>query len=251
MRTPLIAGNWKMNGAQNSVKTLLQVLLQNRERFRRVEMAVFPPFVFLELAAQYLNGSPIAWGAQNLSTEEEGAFTGEISAAMLSELHCRYVIVGHSERRILFNETDQQIAHKVAIAVSHGLHPILCVGETAVQRDEGLTLAVIQRQLAVVLELADNLANLSEMVIAYEPVWAIGTGQHATPEQAQEVHAAIRAQLQDCDPEFGMMRIIYGGSVKPDNAASLFAMADIDGALVGGASLKADQFIEIAELCKR
>ena len=250
MTIPLIAGNWKMNGTQSTVKTLLQVLLQNRERFNRIEMAVFPPYVFLELAARYLNQSSIAWGGQNVCDEESGAFTGEISAAMLSELHCRYVIVGHSERRTLYGETDSQIAGKVAIALQHNLRPILCVGETAAQREAGQTLAVINSQLAVVLNLADNLPNLSEAAIAYEPVWAIGTGQQATPLQAQEVHAAIRAQLRSCDPELGSMRIIYGGSVKPDNAAGLFAMADIDGALVGGASLKADQFIEIAEQCK-
>lgn len=248
----MIAGNWKMNGSRDSIKLLLQNLLQHREQYQHLEMTVFPPYVFLDLVEHYLRGSPIAWGAQNMSSEDSGAFTGEISVAMLKEFHCEYVIVGHSERRQLFGETDEQVAKKVTRALRHGLRPIVCVGETADQRKNGSTLAVIERQLAAVLKLADNLSDLAQALIAYEPVWAIGTGQNATPEQAQEVHAAIRAQLKAKDPDLAAnMRIIYGGSVKPDNAGSLFAMADIDGALVGGASLQADQFIEIAKQCKR
>lgn len=241
-----------MSGSAASIKALLQALLQRREQFACVEMAVFPPFVYLELVSQYLQGSPIAWGAQDVAQEAAGAFTGEISAAMLSDCHCRYVIVGHSERRILYGETDQQIAAKFIAALKVGLRPILCVGETAAERQNGQTLAVVERQLAVVLKLADNLPHLSQAVVAYEPVWAIGTGQHATPGQAQAVHQAIRAQLNQHQAGLGeATRIIYGGSVKADNAASLFEQADIDGALVGGASLQADQFIEIAEQCKR
>ncbi len=252
MRNQLIAGNWKMNGSATSIKTLVQELLQNRQRFAGVEVAVFPPFVYLEQVAQYLQGSSITWGGQNVSGEPSGAFTGEISAAMLQDLHCRYVIVGHSERRTLFGETDQLIAAKFVAALKAGLRPILCVGETAAERKEGATLSVIHQQLAVVLKLADNLPNLAEAVVAYEPVWAIGTGQNASPEQAQEVHQAIRKQLSQSHAELGAkIRIIYGGSVKADNAAALFKQSDIDGALVGGASLHANQFIEIIEQCKR
>lgn len=241
-----------MNGSTAGIKTLLQTLLQNRERFSEVEMAVFPPFVYLELASQYLQGSPIAWGGQTVSSEADGAFTGEISAAMLKDLQCQYVIVGHSERRTLYGETDPQVAAKFVAALKADLQPILCVGETLAERQQGATLKVITRQLAVALKLADNLPHLSRAVIAYEPVWAIGTGQHATPGQAQEVHQAIRAQLNQHRPQLGdVVRIIYGGSVKADNAAALFVQADIDGALVGGASLQANQFIEIAEQCKR
>lgn len=251
MRTPLVAGNWKMHGSTASIKTLLQTLLQGRERFAQVEMAVFPPFVYLDLVGQYLHGSPIAWGAQNVCAEAAGAFTGEISAAMLQDLQCRYVLVGHSERRTLYGETDQQVAAKFIAALRTSLRPVLCVGETAAERQQGATFQVIERQLAVALKLADNLPTLSEAVIAYEPVWAIGTGQNATPEQAQAVHQAIRAQLNQHQAQLGAkMRIIYGGSVKADNAAALFAQSDIDGALVGGASLQANQFIEIAEQCK-
>lgn len=249
MRTPLIAGNWKMNGSITSIKALLQTLLHHRERFAHIEMAVFPPYVYLELVSQYLQGSPIAWGAQNVSGEAAGAFTGEISATMLQDFQCRYVIVGHSERRTLYGETDQQVGAKFAAALQAGLSPILCVGETAAERQAGDTLKVIERQLAVTLKLADNLPNLSKAVVAYEPVWAIGTGLNATPGQAQEVHQAIRSQLNQHQPELGAaMRIIYGGSVKAENAGTLFMQSDIDGALVGGASLQANQFIEIAAI---
>jgi len=241
-----------MNGSTDSIKKLLQALLQHREQVADVEMAVFPPFVYLELVKQYLQGSPISWGAQNVSSEPAGAFTGEVSAAMLQEFNCRYVIIGHSERRTLFGETDQQAAAKLAAALQADLRPILCVGETEAERRRGETFKVVERQLAAALKLADNQPNLSHIVIAYEPVWAIGTGRHATPAQAQEVHQAIRAQLNRHRAQWGdLVRIIYGGSVKPDNAAALFAQADIDGALVGGASLQADQFIEIAKQCKR
>ncbi len=252
MRIPLIAGNWKMNGSKASIQLLLQALLQNRERFKEVELAVFPPFVYLEQVSEYLQGSPVAFGAQNVSNEEFGAFTGEISAAMLNDFQCHYVIAGHSERRTLFGETDQQVGAKFAAALKAGLRPILCVGETLEERQTGATLRVIERQLAVALKLADNLSDLSAAVIAYEPVWAIGTGQIATPKQAQEVHHAIRVQLDRHSARLGEgVRIIYGGSVKSGNAAALFAEADIDGALVGGASLQVNEFIEIAEQCKR
>ncbi len=251
MRTALIAGNWKMNGSKASIQNLLQSLLQGVGRFGKNEVAVFPPFPYLEQVRQSLQGSVITWGAQNVCSEPQGAFTGEVSASMLCDLQCSYVIVGHSERRTLYAETDQQVGAKFIIALQAGLKPILCVGETAAERKEGVTLRVIERQLAVALKLADNLPNLNQAVIAYEPVWAIGTGQNATPGQAQEVHRAIRAQLHSHNPELGKsVRIIYGGSVKADNARALFNQADIDGALVGGASLQAGQFIEIVEQCK-
>jgi triosephosphate isomerase len=240
-----------MNGTVAGIKHLLQDLLQNREIFASMEMAVFPPYIYLELVSQYLKGSPITWGAQNVFNEASGAYTGEISIDMLKEFNCRYVIVGHSERRTLFGETDNIVAAKFAAVLKAGLHPILCVGETAQERQAGDTLNVIERQLAAALKLADNLPNLSQAVIAYEPVWAIGTGQNATPAQAQEVHHAIRQKIEAHQSELGeKMRIIYGGSVKAENAAALLSEADIDGALVGGASLKAEQFIEIAKQCK-
>jgi len=241
-----------MNGSLASIKSLLQTLLQNRERFKQTEVSVLPPFVYLELVQQYLQGSPITWGAQNVSSESKGAYTGEISVPMLQDFHCRYVTIGHSERRQLFGETDQQIAAKLVATLCGGLHPILCIGETAVEREAGQTLAVVSRQLAEAIKLVDNVTNLTKIVIAYEPVWAIGTGRQAAPAEVQEVHQAIRAQLNQRQPQLGdSIRIIYGGSVKPEGAAQLFIQADIDGALVGGASLLADQFIEIAEQCKR
>ena len=252
MRIPLIAGNWKMNGSKASIKALLQALLQNRERFKAVELAVFPPFVYLELVSQYLQGSPVAWGAQNVSSAESGAFTGEISAAMLRDFQCHYVIVGHSERRILYGETDQQVGAKFAAALKAGLRPILCVGETAEERQAGATLQVIERQLAVALKLADNLPDLSAAVIAYEPVWAIGTGQMRHPGRRRKCTTPLGFSLTSTLPVWAQaVRIIYGGSVKSGNAAALFAEADIDGALVGGASLQVNEFIEIAEQCKR
>jgi triosephosphate isomerase len=251
MRIPFIAGNWKMNGSIAVIKSLLQKLLHKREDFASIEMAVFPPSIYLEVVSQYLQGSPIAWGAQNVYSENSGAYTGEISCPMLKEFDCRYVIVGHSERRILFGETDRQVAAKFTAALKADLRPILCVGETAEERENGKTLNVIERQLAAALELTDNLPNLSQAVIAYEPVWAIGTGQNATAAQAQEVHQAIRSIMEKHQNQLGeKVRIIYGGSVKAENAAKLLSEADIDGVLVGGASLQAEQFIEIAKQCK-
>ena len=195
-----------------------------------------------------MSDTSIKWGAQNVSDQPDGALTGEISTPMLTDLGCSYVILGHSERRHIMGESDELVARKVAAALAAKLQPVVCVGETLEQREAGQTLEVVQEQLAHVLRLKDNLPALDSMVIAYEPVWAIGTGKTATPEQAEEVHAAIRLCCTAEIPKLGeQLRIIYGGSVKPDNAASLFAMPNIDGALVGGASLKADQFIEIGK----
>jgi triosephosphate isomerase len=200
------------------------------------------PFPYLAQAGEALKGSAVAWGAQDISAQAHGAFTGEVSGAMLKDFACRYALVGHSERRSLHGESDQLVADKAKAALASGLTPVVCVGESLAERDANQVLAVIQRQLALVLALGAEAVN--KMVVAYEPVWAIGTGRTATPEQAQEVHAAIRAALQAIGA--GQVQILYGGSVKAANAASLFVMSDIDGALVGGASLVAEDFLAIA-----
>ena len=238
MRTPLVAGNWKMHGDRQMVRELLAGI-QSGNLSSGVDVAVFPPYVYLPQVAEAVAGSAIAFGAQTLSEHQQGAFTGEISASMLVDIGCQYVLVGHSERRTLFAESNEQVAEKFVAAQKAGLIPMLCVGETLEEREAGKTLSVISEQLQAVT--ARDI-DLTKSVIAYEPVWAIGTGLTATPEQAQEVHAYIREQLGAVGQQ---VRILYGGSVKADNAASLFAEADIDGALVGGASLKADQFCEI------
>jgi triosephosphate isomerase len=232
-RSRLVAGNWKMHGSRASIAALLDELASANPP----GCAVCPPFPFLAQVAERLRGSRIAWGAQNASEHAQGAYTGEVSAAMLAEFGCRYVIVGHSERRQLYGETDAQVAAKFAAARSAGMTPILCVGETLEERDAGRTEAVVERQLNFVLE--KN--SFDNAVLAYEPVWAIGTGRNATPEQAQEVHAFLRKRVS---PETA---IIYGGSVKPQNAAAIFAMPDVDGGLIGGASLVAKDFLDIVK----
>jgi triosephosphate isomerase len=233
-RTRLVAGNWKMHGSRESISGLLDAITAGVDA-AGVECAVCPPYPYLPQVAERLRGTPIAWGAQNVSEHAQGAYTGEVSAAMLVELGCRYVIVGHSERRQLYGETDAQVAAKFAAARKAGLTPILCVGETLAERDAGRTSDVVARQLGAVA--------FAGGVLAYEPVWAIGTGRNATPEQAQEVHAFLRRklpmQLRDSTP------ILYGGSVKPQNAAAIFAMPDVDGGLIGGASLVAADFLAI------
>jgi triosephosphate isomerase len=233
-RTRLVAGNWKMHGSRESISGLLDAITAGAHS-AGVECAVCPPYPYLPQVAERLSGTPIAWGAQNVSEHAQGAYTGEVAAAMLAELGCRYAIVGHSERRQLYGETDAQVAAKFAAARKAGLTPILCVGETLAERDAGRTTEVVARQLGAV--------QFAGGVLAYEPVWAIGTGRNATPEQAQEVHAFLRgrlpAQLRDATP------ILYGGSVKPQNAAAIFAMPDVDGGLIGGASLVAADFLAI------
>lgn len=249
-RRPLVAGNWKMNGSKASVASLLQELKQGCEVIETAELAVFPPFVFLAQCEEILLRTQIAWGAQDVNNQLKGAYTGEVSAAMLCDFNCRYVLVGHSERRLLYGESNDLVAAKFKAAGETGLRPILCVGETENQHLKQQTLAVIDEQLAAVLSLQDNLLSLSDAVIAYEPVWAIGTGKTATPEEAQEVHAAIRKRLREKDDNLAdKVRILYGGSVKPDNASEILAMPDIDGALVGGASLHAEQFLDIGKKC--
>ncbi|HEC17150.1 MAG TPA: triose-phosphate isomerase [Sedimenticola sp.] len=247
MRQPLVAGNWKMNGSLNSVRELLKGIKAGIGDVGPAEVAVCPPFVFIPEAQAQLADTPVAWGGQNLSAEAGGAFTGEIAASMLLDFGCRYVIVGHSERRTLYGEDDALVARKFAAARAAGLRPILCVGETLEERQRGTTEDVVGRQLDAVLELA-GAAALADAVVAYEPVWAIGTGMTATPQQAQDVHAFIRSRVAGHDPAVADgLRILYGGSMKPGNAVELLAQADIDGGLIGGASLKAEDFLAICK----
>ena len=240
-RRPLIVGNWKMHGSHASNERLLEALRTAGPL--PCDAAVCVPFPYLAQAAERLARTTLAWGAQDCSAHEEGAYTGEVSAAMLADFGCRYVIVGHSERRALHGETDQVVADKARAALARGVTPIVCVGETLFQREAGETEQVVKRQLSAVIHTLAHCAG--EMVVAYEPVWAIGTGLTAQPEQAQGVHALLRAQLQAATGRAGGMRLLYGGSVKPDNAAALFAQPDIDGGLIGGASLEAADFLAI------
>ncbi len=244
MRTPLVAGNWKMHGNRASNRALLDALLAGIESLEGVECAVCVPYPYLGEVAERLAKTRLAWGAQNLSEHAQGAFTGEVSAPMLAEFSCRYAIAGHSERRHIFGETDAVVAAKFAAALANGVTPILCVGETLAERDAGQTEQVVGRQLQVVLDLNEK-KSFKNAVLAYEPVWAIGTGRTATPEQAQAVHAFLRARVL---PE---TRILYGGSVKPANVELIFAMPDVDGGLIGGASLVASDFIAIARAAQR
>jgi triosephosphate isomerase (TIM) len=247
MRVPLVAGNWKMNGSRASAQDLLTGIKAGVGQIVRAEVAVCPPFVFVPMAQSALEGTVVRWGAQNLSTEQSGAFTGEVAASMLKEFGCHYVIVGHSERRSLYAEDDDTVAKKFAVARAAGLVPVLCVGETLGERERGVTEEVVARQLDAVIGL-EGAAALADGVIAYEPVWAIGTGVTATPDQAQEVHAFIRGRVASREPQVaGGLRILYGGSMKPDNAAELMAKPDIDGGLIGGASLKASDFLAICK----
>ena len=240
-RRPLVVGNWKMNGSAASNEALLAAL--KAANFGDVEVSVCVPAVYLHDVADSLHGGAVHWGAQDCSSHESGAYTGEISAAMLAEFGCCHVIVGHSERRALHGESDRLVAQKAAAALKHGLVPIVCVGETLAEREGGQTEAVVARQLGAAIELLDK--RIDGVVIAYEPVWAIGTGKTATPAEAQAVHAFLRKTLATAGAASGSLRILYGGSVKADNAAQLFAEPDIDGGLIGGASLKAADFIAI------
>jgi triosephosphate isomerase (TIM) len=229
-RVRLVAGNWKMHGSRASIAALLDALVEGNPTS---PCAVCVPFPYLAQVAERLRGTRIAWGAQNVSEHAQGAYTGEVSATMLAEFGCRYVIVGHSERRQLYCETDAQVAAKFAAVRSAGMTPLLCVGETLAEREAGNTEAVVARQLSSV--------RFADAVLAYEPVWAIGTGRNATPEQAQAVHAFLRRRVPAETP------ILYGGSVKPQNAAEIFAMPDVDGGLIGGASLVAKDFLDIVK----
>ena len=245
MRQPLVAGNWKLNGSYKTIVPLVSGLKSGVESASGVEVAICPPFVYLADVAALLEKTEILLGAQDVSEQESGAYTGEISAQMLADVGCRYVIVGHSERRHIYNESDELTAQKFAKAAEAGLSPILCLGEKLDEREQGITEEVVARQLDSVVQLT-GIAGFEKAVIAYEPVWAIGTGKTATPEQAQEVHAFIRERIssQSVDVADGI-RILYGGSVKPDNAKEIFSQADVDGGLIGGASLKVDDFLQI------
>ena len=245
MRQPLVAGNWKMNGSRDSALRLANAVAQGTEAGSAAEVLLCPPFVYLADVSRTLKDSGLSLGAQDLCAEENGAYTGEVSGAMLKDFDCRYVIVGHSERRALFAEDDALVARKFMAAQKAGLTPILCVGETLTEREAGATHAVVARQLKAVLDAA-GVAAFARAVVAYEPVWAIGTGRTAKSDQAQEVHALIRGILAGQDAKIAAaVRLLYGGSVKASNAAELFRMPDIDGGLVGGASLDATEFLAI------
>ena len=250
MRKPFVAGNWKMNTDGASGAALAKAVAEGCADVAsdRVSMAVIPPFVYLSAVAEAVSASSVAVGAQDLYFEEKGAFTGEISPGMLKDVGCTYVLCGHSERRHVLGETDELVGKKLTAAIHGGLLPILCVGELLEQRDAGTTEDVVARQLEGGLA-GLSVEKVSAVTVAYEPVWAIGTGRTATPQQAQEVHAFIRNWLaQKYDQELAQeIRIQYGGSVKPDNARDLLSQEDVDGALVGGASLKADDFVQIIQ----
>ena len=245
-RTAFVAGNWKMNGSVEQVQRFAASISQASDSLS-CDLAVCVPAVYLERMGAGLADSRVALGAQNLASEiEPGAFTGEINGAMLVEAGCRYVIVGHSERRAMYGETNEVVVAKTRAAAAAGLRPIVCIGETLEQREADETEAVLTEQLNAVLS-GCTAAELVDLVIAYEPVWAIGTGRSATPEQAQEIHAFLRTKIGEQDATMAdSVQIVYGGSVKADNAADIFAGKDVDGALVGGASLKAESFIDIA-----
>jgi triosephosphate isomerase len=245
MRKPLVAGNWKMHGSRADNAALVRSLLDRLPANGAAEVMVCPPFVYLFETGRLLKDSDVELGGQSLCAEAQGAFTGETSGAMLRDVGCRYVLVGHSERRQVYGESDTLVARKFVAAQASGLVPVLCVGETLEEREGDRTTEVVSRQLDAVLAVS-GVGAFGGAVIAYEPVWAIGTGRNATPEQAQDVHAMIRGRVAALDAKIGAsVRILYGGSVKASNARELFAMADIDGGLVGGASLKADEFAQI------
>ncbi len=246
MRQAMVAGNWKMNGSSASVKELITGIKAGIDQ-TSAEVAVCPPFVYIPAVAEAITGSPIKLGAQNLCEHDSGAYTGEVAGPMLKDVGCEYVIVGHSERRSLYGETDEVTAIKYAAALKNGLKPIFCIGETLEERESGVTNDVIARQLDAILN-TEGVASLANAVLAYEPVWAIGTGKTASPEQAQEVHAFIRGKVAALDAGVADdLRILYGGSMNPGNAAELIAQPDIDGGLIGGASLKADDFLAICK----
>lgn len=248
MRTKLIVGNWKMFGTLAETRKLIfQLAVEWGKPCEGVEVAVCPPFTSLIVAKHQLELSHIKLGAQNCYCETTGAFTGEVSPAMLADIGCTYVILGHSERRTLFGETDELVARKVRASLDAGLTPIVCIGESEAERTNNQTESVLARQLGGSLATLTN-DDAAKIVLAYEPVWAIGTGKTATPEQAQAAHAFIRSELsKKFGDAAGSIQILYGGSVKPQNAKVLFACPDVDGGLVGGASLDADQFIAIIE----
>ena len=245
MRRPFVAGNWKMNGSREHVRTLLAEVCAAARTLPDVDVAVCPPFVYVTDAAAVMGDAPVRLGGQSCAREERGAFTGEVSAHMLADVGCSLVLAGHSERRTLYGESDAEVADKAVLALAAGLSPVVCVGETVEERETGRTETVVARQLDAVIERLDHDA-LARMIVAYEPVWAIGTGRSATPAQANEVHAFLRERVAARDRVVAAgLQILYGGSVKPENAARIFAEPDVDGGLIGGASLDAGQFIDI------
>ena len=245
MRRPFVAGNWKMNGAREGARALIAGVCDGVRELAEVDVGVCPPFVYVADAVAAVGDAPIRLGAQTCAGVEQGAFTGEVSARMLADVGCSFVLVGHSERRTLFGETDSDVARKAELALAAGLFPVVCVGETLAEREAEQTEATVGRQLDAVLERLEG-DGLARIAIAYEPVWAIGTGRTATPAQANTVHAFLRERVSAREPSVGAgLRILYGGSVKPENAARIFAEPDVDGGLIGGASLDAEQFIDI------
>ena len=244
MRQPMVAGNWKMNGSSDSVKELMSGIKAGIGG-ANAEVVVCPPFVYIPSVADAIANSGIKLGAQNMCDQDAGAFTGEVSGPMLKDVGCEYVIIGHSERRAMYGETDEVTAIKYGAVLKNGLKPIFCIGETLEEREQGITEQVVGRQIDAILN-SDGVASLANAVLAYEPVWAIGTGKTATPEQAQEVHAFIRSKIAAQDAVIAEgLRILYGGSMNPANAAELRSQPDIDGGLIGGASLKAEDFLVI------
>ena len=250
MRQPLVAGNWKMNGDNASTESLVNGIISGRDDVTNAEVLICPPYILIPRAASVLErrgAANIAIGAQDLDINANGAYTGQISASMLKDAGCSYVIIGHSERRSIYGESDADVAEKFKVAQAGGLIPVVCVGETLAEREANETESVVARQLDAVIDAA-GIEALADSVIAYEPVWAIGTGMTATPEQAQDVHAFIRNRIAGLNADVAAgVRILYGGSMKPDNAESLIGMADIDGGLIGGASLDAESFLGICK----
>ena len=247
MRQPMVAGNWKMNGSSDSVKELVAGIKDGMGSVNNAEVVVCPPAVYIPRVSGAADGSAIKVGSQNICDQDGGAFTGEISGSMLKDVGCEYAIIGHSERRALYAESDELVAKRFAAARRNGIKPIFCIGETLEERESGITNDVCSRQIDAVIAL-EGVEALADGVIAYEPVWAIGTGKTATPEQAQEVHAFIRGKIAALSADVADgLRILYGGSMNPANAAELISQPDIDGGLIGGASLKVDDFLTICK----
>ncbi len=253
MRNTLVAGNWKLNGSKASIAELLKGILVGMSDGSvkpNTEVAVCAPYIYIPQVQEILKGTAIAFGSESISEHDSGAFTGEISGSMLNDFSCEYAIVGHSERRSIFGEKDADTANKFAAARKHGIKPILCVGELLEEREQGITETVVARQLDAVIDL-EGVEALADAVIAYEPVWAIGTGMTASPQQAQDVHAFIRGKIAALNADVAeKVQILYGGSVNGGNADELFAMPDIDGGLIGGAALKAEDFLAICRAGK-
>ncbi|KHF25914.1 triose-phosphate isomerase [Solemya velum gill symbiont] len=246
MRKPLIAGNWKMNGSRESIATLLDGLKTGMGDVNTAEVAVCAPSIYIADVQSSLEGSAVTWGGQDVSVQDSGAYTGETAASMLLDFGCKYAIIGHSERRTYHAESDALVAEKFEQAINNGLVPLFCIGETLEEREQGITEDVVARQIDAVLERV-GAEGMAKGVIAYEPVWAIGTGKTASPEQAQDVHAFIRGRVAAADAAVAeKVQILYGGSMNAGNAAELLSQPDIDGGLIGGASLKADDFLTIA-----